>query len=211
MIGGSGRDILIGGAGKDRLVGGPGDDLLMAGRTIYDDDPQALCTIFHEWTDDTCYGTRVGRLTRGVDGVRLTDATVLDDGVEDTLTGGSGADWLLATVTGRARDKVTDRDCGETLTALPPVAPAPSPCRPVIDWDRHDDQDEDRHGDRNDGRYGDRRGQSGSARGWVKDFVLDLGAHDPNRDVQVVLSDHDLAYTPANGSNGNGHGSRRHR
>jgi hypothetical protein len=77
----------------------------------------------------------------------------------------------------------------------------------VIDWDRHDDRDEDRHGDRHE----DRHGKSGSARGWLKDFVLDLGAHDRNKDIQVVLSDHDLASAPANGRNGNGHGSRRHR
>ena len=83
----------------------------------------------------------------------------------------------------------------------------PSPCKAVIDWDRHDDRDEDRHGDRHDDRDEDRSGKGG----WVKDFVLDLGAHDPNREIQVVLADHDLAYVPANGSNGNGHGSRRNR
>ncbi|HLF92904.1 MAG TPA: SdrD B-like domain-containing protein, partial [Planctomycetota bacterium] len=101
LIGGSGPDVLIGGAGADRLVGGPGDDLLIAGRTIYDADPQALCTIFHEWTSEASYGTRVARLTQGVAGVRLTDATVLDDGVEDTLTGAAGTDWFFATVSGR--------------------------------------------------------------------------------------------------------------
>jgi VCBS repeat-containing protein len=207
LIGGNGRDVLIGGAGADRLVGGPGDDLLIAGRTIYDDDPQALCTIFHEWTSAAPYGTRVARLTQGVAGVRLTDATVLDDGVADTLTGAAGADWFFATVSGRGRDKVTDRHHGERLTALTPIAPVPPPCKPVIDWGRHDDRDEDRHGDRHDGRHEDRSGKGG----WVKDFVLDLGSLDPNRDIQIVLADHDLASVPANGSNGNGHGPRRNR
>jgi PKD repeat protein len=214
LIGGSSADVLIGGTGKDRLVGGPGDDLLIAGSTIYDDDPQALCTIFHEWTDDTYYGTRVGRLTRGVDGVRLTDATVLDDGVEDTLTGAAGMDWFFATVEGHRRDKVTDRQCGETLTALPPIAPAPNPCKPVIDWnwddDRHDDPRHpwDHRGHRDgwdDPSTGSGQGGPG---GWVKAFVLDLGAHDPNRDIQVTLAGPDQAYASANGPNG--HGSRRH-
>jgi len=216
LIGGHAGDVLIGGTGKDRLVGGPGDDLLIAGRTIYDADPQALCTIFHEWTSAACYGTRVARLTRGVDGVRLTDATVLDDGVEDKLTGASGADWFFATVSGRGRDKVTDRHHGERLTALTPIAPdpapSPKPCKPVIDWDRdndhHDKRDHrDHHGNRHDHRHDDRGGKGG----WVKDFVLDLGTHDPNKDIQVVLADHDLAYASANGRNGNGQGPRRHR
>jgi hypothetical protein len=233
LIGGHAGDVLIGGAGKDRLVGGPGDDLLIAGRTIYDADPQALCTIFHEWTSAACYGTRVARLSRGVDGVRLSAETVLDDGVADTLTGASGQDWFFATVEGRRRDKVTDRHHGERLTALTPIAldpaPAPKPCKLVIDWDRDDDPHDKRdqrdhrghHNNRDDDRdYGrhDRRDRHdhrdedrGGKGGWLKDFVLDLGAHDPNREIQVVLADHELAYAPANGSNGNGHGSRRNR
>ena len=45
----------------------------------------------------------------------------------------------------------------------------------------------------------------------MKDFVLDLGAHDQNREIQVVLADRELAYAPANGSNGNGHEAGRKR
>jgi hypothetical protein len=149
-----------------------------------------------------------------VDGVRLTDATVLDDGVEDTLTGAAGMDWFFATVEGHRRDKVTDRQCGETLTALPPIAPAPNPYKPVIDWnwddDRHDDPRHpwDHRGHRDgwdDPSTGSGQGGPG---GWVKAFVLDLGAHDPNRDIQVTLAGPDQAYASANGRNG--HGSRRH-
>ena len=183
LIGGSGRDVLIGGTGADRVVGGPGDDLLIAGRTIYDDDAQALCTIFHEWTDDACYGTRVGRLTRGVNGVRLTDATVLDDGVEDTLTGASGTDWFFATIEGRRRDKVTDRHHGEVLTALRPVEPLPQPCvKPAIDWSKHDEGWE-----RGSGRS---NGHLASGSRWVREFVLELAERDddPNADLQVVLA-----------------------
>ena len=126
LIGGSGRNVLIGGTGADRLVGGAGDDLLIAGRTIYDDDPQALRTILQQWTSGDSYEQRVARLTSGVGGVRLTDATVLDDGATDTLTGGSGRDWFLAAV-GRSGDKLPDRDSTEVLTALRNVASAPVP------------------------------------------------------------------------------------
>jgi Ca2+-binding RTX toxin-like protein len=204
--GGSGRNILIGGTGKDRLAGGPGDDLLIAGSTLYDDDAQALCTIFHAWTGKDSYERRVAHLTQGVDGVRLTAATVLDDGVADVLTGAVGTDWFPATGTGRPRDKLTDRHHGERLTALAPVAPdpAPSPGKPVSAWDRGDDR-YDHH--RGGGRHEDRSGKGG----WVRDFVLDLGTLDPNRDIQVVLADHELACAPASGGNANGHGSQRHR
>jgi hypothetical protein len=190
--------------GKDRLVGGPGGDLLIAGSTIYDGDAQALCTIVRAWTDAACYGTRVARLTGGVDGVRLTAETVLDDGVEDKLTGASGADWFFATVEGKRRDKVTDRHHGERLTALTPIAPAPAPnpCKPVIDWDRDDDHHDgkrergdhhgnhhrNRHDDRGEDRkHGDHRDDDHPSKdGWVKDFVLDLGGHDANKDIQIV-------------------------
>jgi len=67
----------------------------------------------------------------------------------------------------------------------------PSPCKAVIDWDRHDDRHDHRGGDRHE----DRSGKGG----WVKEFVLDLGSLDPNRDIQVVLPDHALASDPGNG------------
>jgi hypothetical protein len=85
-------------------------------------------------------------------------------------------------VAGRARDRVTDRHHGERLTALTPEpTPAPSTCKPVINWGRRDDHEEDRHGDRHDGWHRDWRG-TGS---WVTDFVLDLGSLDPNRDTRI--------------------------
>jgi len=153
------------------LVAGAGDDLLIAGRTIYDDDPQALRTILHHWASADSYEQRVARLTSGVDGVRLTDATVLDDGVTDTLTGGSGRDWFLAAV-GRNGDKITDRQSTEVLTALRPVASIPIPRgKPVIDWDHRD--------------AGDDHVRNALAGGWLKDSLLDF--HDPTHEFQIVL------------------------
>jgi PKD repeat protein len=175
---GSGRGLLIGGAGKDHLVGGPGDDILIPGSTIYDADVQALCALVHAWAHDEDHDARVAALRAGVDGVRLTAETVLDDGVEDHVTGNWGDDWFFATAAGQRRDKLTDRSRGEQLTALTPVAPtpAPEPCRPVIDWDRVDD-------DRHDARPGYSKG------GWVKDFVLELAADpDPNEDIRIELA-----------------------
>ena len=66
------------------------------------------------------------RLTAGVEGVRLTAQTVLDDGVSDTLTGAAGRDWFFATVSGPASDQMTDRHRDERLTALAPVRRAPA-------------------------------------------------------------------------------------
>ena len=77
------------------------------------------------------------RLTAGVEGVRLTAQTVLDDGVSDTLTGAAGRDWFFATVSGPAGDQMTDRHHDERLTALTPVRPTANPCKPVIECDRH--------------------------------------------------------------------------
>src|SRR6266850_3483132 len=171
LIGGSGRDVLIGGVGADRLVAGGGDDLLIAGRTIYDDDPQALRTILQQWASGDSYEQRVARLTSGVGGIRLSDATVLDDGATDTLTGGSGRDWFLAAV-GRNGDNVTDRQSTEILTALRRVASPPdSRGKPVIDWDSRDSDND--------------QVSKALAGGWLKDSVLDF--HDPTREFQIVL------------------------
>jgi PKD repeat protein len=189
LIGGPARDILIGGVGGDCLEGGGGEDLLIAGRTVDDDDVRALCALAHEWLADARYDRRVARLTKGV--------TVLDDAAEDTLTGGSGADWFLAATGGQTRDKLTDRHGSETLTALKAIAPAPDSCRPVIDWNRCDDgrhheRDDDNHHERDGGRHharDDDRDRGCDDRGrsrWARDFVLDLGGHHANRDLRIL-------------------------
>jgi Ca2+-binding RTX toxin-like protein len=115
LIGGSGRSVLIGGLGADRLVGGPGDDLLIGGTTTFDADPAALYAILSEWSSGRDYATRVANLSGTGTGPRLngdtflTNLTVLDDGVQDKLTGSSGLDWFWAL----GQDTITDRKPGE--------------------------------------------------------------------------------------------------
>jgi Ca2+-binding RTX toxin-like protein len=126
LTGGAGRDLLIGGEGADTLSGSGGDDILIGGRTVYDDQPDALRAIMAEWTrTDAAHADRVERLRTGGDGggrngtVLLNAETVLDDGVKDALTGGPGLDWFFAGIL----DKVTGRAATEVLTAeRPPSA-----------------------------------------------------------------------------------------
>jgi extracellular elastinolytic metalloproteinase len=115
LIGGSGRGLLIGGQGADRLVGGASDDLLIGGTTTYDDDPASLFAVLSEWSSARDYATRVANLIGTGTGPRLngntflTDCTVLDDCVQDQLTGSSGLDWYWAL----GQDTITDRKPGE--------------------------------------------------------------------------------------------------
>jgi Ca2+-binding RTX toxin-like protein len=115
LIGGSGRGVLIGGQGADRLVGGAGDDLLIGGTTTYDDAPASLYAILAEWSSGRDYATRIANLSGTGTGPRLngntflTNLTVLDDGVQDQLTGSSGLDWFWAL----GQDAITDRKAGE--------------------------------------------------------------------------------------------------
>jgi Ca2+-binding RTX toxin-like protein len=125
LTGGAGRDLLIGGEGADALSASGGDDILIAGRTAHDADPEALRLVMAEWTrTDAAYAERVEHLRNGGGrngAVRLDTATVFDDGVKDTLTGGPGLDWFFAGVL----DKVNGRAATEVLTAeRPPSAPA---------------------------------------------------------------------------------------
>jgi hypothetical protein len=122
IIGGNGRDLLIGGIGRDRLVGNADDDILIAGTTAYDADCEALCAVMEEWTRcDANYTTRVNHLRQGTGlngSIVLTDATVFDDGVEDILTGSSGADWFLINTDPAGRDRVTDRHAHEFVSDI---------------------------------------------------------------------------------------------
>jgi Ca2+-binding RTX toxin-like protein len=125
LLGGSGNDILIGGLGNDTLKGNGGDDILIGGTTRYDNDYVALFSLLREWSrSDESYGTRVSHLQGSGGGVNgsnvLTTATVLDDGVTDTLYGNAGTDWFFARVPGNSwqKDHVQDRASNEVLTSL---------------------------------------------------------------------------------------------
>lgn len=115
LIGGQGRDLLFAGLGGDTLNGDADDDLLIAGTTSYDDTNSSLNTILTEWGGANTYTTRIANLHAGISGINLNaGSTVLDDGVVDTLTGGSAMDWFFAAL----GDTVTDKIASEILDLL---------------------------------------------------------------------------------------------
>jgi large repetitive protein len=110
LLGASGRSVLIGGTGADRLIGGSGEDILIGGPTSHDGHDASLFSILAEWGSSRTYAERVDNLRGMATGPRLngdiflTNVTVLDDGVEDKMTGASALDWFWAF----GPDRITD-------------------------------------------------------------------------------------------------------
>lgn len=122
LIGGQGRDLLIGGIGADTIHGNAQDDILVAGRTIHDNDLQALDSLMAEWTSTRSYSDRVARLSGDLGPIGnngsyyLNNSTVADDGQRDVLTGDTGQDWFLFNQTGAgSNDEATDVHSGEII------------------------------------------------------------------------------------------------
>jgi Ca2+-binding RTX toxin-like protein len=110
LLGGAGRDILIGGAGTDTLNGGAGDDILVGGVTDQDNNWDNLDAIMAAWANPSPYLTRITSLAS-----LLSASTVHDDsGASDSLTGGLGLDWFLASTS----DVLADRGATETNTVV---------------------------------------------------------------------------------------------
>lgn len=111
-------DVLVGGTGRDRLIGGPGDDLLIAGSLTF--DAAAMAALWKAWSANTSTGARVAALTDPTAAVALiftgANATVLDDGEADVLTGASGTDWFVASL---PQDTATDLHVNEFLNGGP--------------------------------------------------------------------------------------------
>src|SRR5262249_59220815 len=107
LLGGAGRDILIGRGGADQLFGQAGDDILIGGSTAHDLAPARLEDLMMEWgrinlpgPPQVKYDTRVNDLLGvtpgGLNGTTtLTLSQVTDDGVADSLDGGSELDWFF--------------------------------------------------------------------------------------------------------------------
>jgi hypothetical protein len=117
VIGGSGRNLLIGHGGT-RLVSTGGQDILIAGSTSYDSDDVALGAITAEWTSSDSLAARIANLTDNPASSLFSasrqngnyfligsgpNATVFSDWSADTVTAGSGPDWIFAS----SWDKVT--------------------------------------------------------------------------------------------------------
>lgn len=108
--GGKGRNLIVGGAGADKLTGGKLDDLLVAGHiTLTEVD---LAGLFAEWVANRSFVQRVNNLM-GVGGPPMFNAaylivnnTVSDDDDQDSINGGKGLDWLLAST---SSDKVSGK------------------------------------------------------------------------------------------------------
>ncbi len=118
LAGGNGKNIQIGGNGVDALTGGSSEDLLLGARYTGEADTASLTALLAEWISASSFDNRVahllGTLAGGANvGFTLTSATVKEDGVKDTLTGGSGKDWYLRNSLGAVvanRDTVNDAD-----------------------------------------------------------------------------------------------------
>jgi hypothetical protein len=117
LVGGSGRSLIIG-HGNDKLVSTGGQDIMIAGSTIYDYNEVALAAIMAEWTSADSLAARLANLTdntasslfsasRKNGNYFLLDSgpnqTVFSDWSADTMTAGSGPDWIFAS----SSDKVT--------------------------------------------------------------------------------------------------------
>jgi subtilisin-like proprotein convertase family protein len=117
LNGNAGRDILIGGGGADNLNGGADDDVVNAGETNNLPNFSNLASLLKEWTrTDIAYAARVTHLSSGGGNnkINLNKSTTFSSAaVVDSLTGGAGNDFFLASVSG---DKVLDKVSGETIT-----------------------------------------------------------------------------------------------
>ncbi len=102
VLGGAGRDLVIGGYGLDSINGGDDEDIVIGGTTKYDGDVAALTRLLTTWTGTASYATRVAQLQNTAAAeflksiVQITDnATVYDDYVRDTVSGGAGSDFFV--------------------------------------------------------------------------------------------------------------------
>jgi len=118
LDGNAGRDILIGGLGADKLQGQKDEDILIAAATAYDSNLAALCGIQREWlkldadgqgdgedTDDAITRAEIIRDNYFTGGLLGGAGFTVDDGEQDKLKGGSGADWFIAH---SVEDKIKD-------------------------------------------------------------------------------------------------------
>jgi hypothetical protein len=103
LASGHGRDLLFGGLGADSLAGAQDDDILIGGTSTYETHEVALAAIMAEWTSTHSFPARKKNLEDGSgspdrlngDYFLALGSTVLDDGENDSLSGGSGSNWQM--------------------------------------------------------------------------------------------------------------------
>jgi hypothetical protein len=119
LTGGTGINLLIADGGADVLTAGPKSDLLIGGSTDFDANVAALSAIMAEWTSSDSYTTKVARLmgtqSGGANGTTvLTSATVHNNNLASTLTGGAGLDWFWSS----NMDVINAKRTSETVTSI---------------------------------------------------------------------------------------------
>ncbi len=109
LTAGAGRDLLIGGLGSDTLQGGAGDDILLGSMPTFQNDLAGLRAIWQEWQSTRSYVERrsniQGITNGGLNGQykfknssNPAEDTLLNDEAVDTLLGGEGTDWFIASL-----------------------------------------------------------------------------------------------------------------
>ncbi|HEX3356222.1 MAG TPA: hypothetical protein VHS31_04495, partial [Tepidisphaeraceae bacterium] len=124
--GNGGNDIVIGSANADTLNGGAGQDIVIAGSTSYDNDPGALSSLLAEWNSGDTRANKISHITNGtganapfkLNPTGGANATVVDDAIKDSLTGGADSDWFFYKKTGSKADAISDLASGEQATLL---------------------------------------------------------------------------------------------
>ncbi len=124
--GNGGNDIVIGSANNDTLNGGAGTDILIAGSTSYDANPGALSSLLAEWNSGDTRANKISHITNGtganapfkLNPTGGANATVVDDSVKDSLTGGTDLDWFFYKKTGSKADVISDLVSGEQVNLL---------------------------------------------------------------------------------------------
>lgn len=148
LYGGSGRDIMWGGAGDDYISAGDGDDFLIGG---FGSDlmnggngadvlagGEFLPGLQHNGTEAFEYDTLKNIGSGWSQGTADTDlnsgyADDITDTERDTITGGSGGDWIICDTTGASPDMVTDFHLGQNdkLTTLGSAVKPPRQSGPI--------------------------------------------------------------------------------
>ena len=123
LDGNYGNDILIGGADTDRLLGGADSDVVAGGTSIYDSGTASgVDVIIRDLLD--LWGDPLGSLTDRIsaiyfaaDPIDPTTTVNNNDGKIDSVLGGAGDDWYLASTASGQVDK-TDKSGGDKMNLL---------------------------------------------------------------------------------------------
>ena len=114
LDGSYGNDILVGGMGVDRLLGGAESDVVAGGSSDYDDPTSGgvdviVRELLNLWGDPlTSFSDRIDSLLNAFDPLDPSSTVDNNDGSIDSVLGGAGDDWFLASLASGQVDK-TDK------------------------------------------------------------------------------------------------------